>query len=195
MALEIHPDHNFILVMTPERFHAEWSDKICNAILPYLQNDDDATVRLTDIAGILREWTVERDAVNEYLAKCNRTYTRFTTSAMSDILPDIPDAPSGWSTDNHYFYEIVNRSGKSAFIQLALSSRNATEDFMDMCDRINEYYPSKVQKAEWQWRTPFKTSTVEIAEELSKEAIFAGLDGCLKEIQNFEVDLKQKLGL
>ena len=105
---------------------------------------------------------------------------------MSEILPDIPDAPSGWSTDNHYFYEIVNRSGKSVFI---------TEDFMDMCDRINEYYPSKVQKAEWQWRTPFKTSTVEIAEELSKEAIFAGLDGCLKEIQNFEVDLKQKLGL
>ena len=96
---------------------------------------------------------------------------------MSEILPDIPDAPSGWSTDNHYFYEIVNRSGKSVFIQLALSSRNATEDFMDMCDRINEYYPSKVQKAEWQWRTPFKTSTVEIAEELSKEAIFAGLDG------------------
>ena len=177
------------------KFHAEWSDKICNAILPYLQNDDDATVRLTDIAGILREWTVERAAVNEYLAKCNRTYTRFTTSAMSEILPDIPDAPSGWSTDNHYFYEIVNRSGKSVFIQLALSSRNATEDFMDMCDRINEHYPSKVQKAEWQWRTPFKTSTVEIAEALSKEAIFAGLDGCLKEIQNFEVDLKQKLGL
>ena len=88
------------------KFHAEWSDKICNAILPYLQNDDDATVRLTDIAGILREWTVERAAVNEYLAKCNRTYTRFTTSTMSEILPDFPDAPSGWSTDNHYFYEI-----------------------------------------------------------------------------------------
>ena len=175
------------------KFHAEWSDKICNAILPYLQNDDDATVRLTDIAGILREWTVERDGVNEYLAKCNRTYTRFTTRSMSEILPDIPDAPSGWSTDNHYFYEIANRSGKSVFIQLALSSRNATEDFIDMCDRINEYYPSKVQKAEWQWRTPFKTSTVEIAEDLSKEAIFAGLDKCLSEIQAFEIDLKQKL--
>ena len=94
-----------------------------------------------------------------------------------------------------YFYEIVNRSGKSVFIQLALSSRNATEDFMDMCDRINEYYPSKVQKADWQWRTPFKTSTVEIAEDLSKEAIFAGLDECLKEIQTFENDLKQKLGM
>ena len=175
------------------KFHAEWSDKICDAVLPYLQNENDASTRLTDIAGILREWTVERDAVNEYLAKCNRTYTRFTTSTMSEILPDIQDAPSGWNTDNHYFYEIVNRSGKSVFIQLAISSLNATEDFMTMCERINEHYPSKVQKEDWQWRAPFKTSTVEIAEVLSKEAIFAGLDECLKEIQAFEADLKQKL--
>ncbi|MBR6059121.1 MAG: hypothetical protein IKP58_13220 [Victivallales bacterium] len=175
------------------KFHAEWSDKICDAVLPYLQNEDDASTRLTDIAGILREWTVERDAVNEYLAKCNRTYTRFTTSTMSEILPDIQDAPSGWNTDNHYFYEIVNRSGKSVFIQLAFSSLNATEDFMAMCERINEHYPSKVQKEDWQWRVLFKTSTVEIAEVLSKEAIFAGLDECLKEIQAFEADLKQKL--
>ena len=175
------------------KFHAERSDKICDAVLPYLQNENDASTRLTDIAGILREWTVERDAVNEYLAKCNRTYTRFTTSTMSEILPDIQDAPSGWNTDNHYFYEIVNRSGKSVFIQLAISSLNATEDFMAMCERINEHYPSKVQKEDWQWRAPFKTSTVEIAEVLSKEAIFAGLDECLKEIQAFEADLKQKL--
>jgi hypothetical protein len=175
------------------KFHAEWSDKICNAILPYLQNDDDATVRLTDIAGILREWTVEQDAVNENLAKCNRTYIRFTTNGMSEILPDIPNAPSGWTTDNHYFYEIINRTGKSIYIQFAISARNATEDFMAICDRINEHYPSKIQKEDWQWRTPFKTSTVEIAEDYSKGTIFAGLDECLKEIQAFEADLKQKL--
>jgi hypothetical protein len=77
--------------------------------------------------------------------------------------------------------------------QLAFSSRNATEDFMAMCDRINEYYPSKIQKDGWQWRIPFKTSAVEIAEDLSKAAIFAGLDDCLKEIQAFEADLKHKL--
>ena len=129
----------------------------------------------------------------ENLAKCNRTYTRFTTAAMSEILPEIPDAPSGWNTDNHYFYEIVNRNGKSVYIQLAFSSRNATEEFLAMCDRINEYYPSKGQKDNWQWRTPFKTSTVEIGDDLSKEAIFTSLDACLKEIQTFEADLKQKL--
>jgi hypothetical protein len=112
---------------------------------------------------------------------------------MSEILPDIPDAPSGWNTDNHYFYEIVNRNGKSMFIQLSLSSRNATVDFRTICDRINEHYPSKMQKDDWQWRIPFKSSTIDIAEELSKETIFADLDGCLKEIQAFESDLKQKL--
>ena len=175
------------------KFHAEWSDELCNVILPYLQTEDSATARLMDIAGILREWTVERDAVVENLAKCNRTYTRFTTSAMCEILPDIPDAPSGWTTDNHYFYEIINRTGKSIYIQFAISARNATDEFLATCERINEFYPAKQGKENWQWRTPFKTSTVAIDEDLSKDAIFAKLDECLAEIQAFEVDLKQKL--
>lgn len=64
-----------------------------------------------------------------------------------------------------------------------------------MCERINEYYPSKVQKAEWQWRTPFRTTAVEIGEELDKDTLFAGLDDCMKEIQAFEAELKQKLGM
>lgn len=175
------------------KFHAEWSDKICNAVLPYLQTEDDASTRLTDIAGILREWTVSRDGVNANLAKCNRTYTRFTTGGMSAILPDIPDAPSGWNTDNHYFYEIVNRTGKSAYIQFSISSRNATDEFFAICDRINQHYPAKMGKEDWQWRTPFKTTTIEIGEEISKEEIFAKLNECLQEIQAFEADLKQKL--
>ena len=131
--------------------------------------------------------------MNENLAKCNRTYTRFTTSAMSKILPDIPDAPSGWNTENHYFYEIVNRTGKSFYIQLALSSRNATDDFLAVCEKINEFYPAKFGKEEWQWRIPFKTTTMEIGEDLSKEEIFEKLDLCLQEILEFESNLQKKL--
>lgn len=62
-----------------------------------------------------------------------------------------------------------------------------------MCDQINESYPSKTYGEVWQWRIAFKTSTVGIAEEYSKEDIFTGLDKCLEEIQTFEADLKQKL--
>ncbi len=175
------------------KFHAEWSEKICDAVLPYLQNEYDSGIRLFVIADILKSWTIERHDVNENLDKCNRTYTRFTTDVMTKILPDIPNAPSGWGTDNHYFYEIVNRTGKSVYIQLALSSKNATKNFLDICDQINEFYPAKLGKKNWHWRNPFRSKKMTIGEELSKESVYAVLDNCLSEIQAFEIELKQKL--
>lgn len=175
------------------KFHAEWSDRICNAVLPYLQAEDATSERLKNIADIIREWTVIREAVHANLAKCNRSYIRFTTDSMSAVLPDIPNAPSGWNTDNHYFYEIINRTGKSIYIQLAISARNATDEFLAICDRINTYYPAKMGKDDWQWRTPFKTTTIELSEELSKEEIFDKLDICLREVHAFEIDLMRKM--
>ncbi len=178
------------------QFHATWSQKLLEAILPYLHSEGDAdTARLESIAGVLREWTVSCDGVRENLAKSNRTYTRFTTGKMSAILPDIPDAPSGWNTDNHYFYEIVNRTGKSVYIQLSISSRNIPEQFRAICDRINAFYPAKFGKEDWQWRIPFKTSAADIDGDLSRDRIFAGLNGCLEEINAFESDLGHKLGV
>ena len=150
-------------------------------------------VELTEIASILREWVVACKDVNENLDKCNRTYTRFTTNSMSEIIPDIHDAPSGWNTANHYFYEIVNRTGRTVYIQLSLSSRNATKEFLELCERINEYYPAKFPKEHWQWRSPFKTATIAVNKESSKEEIFARLDACLEEVKAFEEDLKEKL--
>ena len=111
---------------------------------------------------------------------------------MSEMLPDIPDAPSGWSTDNHYFYEICNRNGKTVSIQLALSAKNASDEFLAKCERINEF-TGKSGKEHWQWRVAFRTKNVEIGEELDKKAIFSGLDACFDEILAFEVGLGQKL--
>ncbi|MCD8015255.1 MAG: DUF4268 domain-containing protein [Lachnospiraceae bacterium] len=177
------------------KFHAEWSDSFCRAILPYLQDIDDSTQSLMEIAGILKEWTIQKEGVIENIAKCNRTYTRFTTPGMTEILPDIVGAPSGWNTDNHYFYEIVNRTGNTAYIQFAISSQNITSEFRQICDQINEFYPAKFRKEDWKWRTPFKTSTISFDEKTSKETIFDQLDGCLNEILAFESDLREKLHL
>ena len=112
---------------------------------------------------------------------------------MDRIFPDAPGTRSGWSTTNHYFYEIVNRTGKSMYIQLALSSKEMPEDQLETSDRINEFYPSKYDKSEWQWRTPFKTATVEFDDINDKDAVFAKLDECLQEIRGFEDDLNQKI--
>lgn len=150
-------------------------------------------VELTEIASILREWVVACKDANENLDKCNRTYTRFTTNNMSELIPDIHNAPSGWNTANHYFYEIVNRTGRTVYIQLSLSSRNATKEFLELCERINEYYPAKFPKEHWQWRSPFKTATIAVNKESLKEEIFARLDTCLEEVKAFEKDLKEKL--
>lgn len=173
------------------KFHAEWSDKICGAVLPYLQ--DSNSIRLQNIAGTFREWVMmHADAILK-LAKCNRTYTRFTTLGMNAILPDLHDAPSGWNTDNHYFYEIINRNGKEAYIQFAISSKNITDDFRAICDKINKFYPAKTGKEKWLWRTPFKTSNIDIPEDLSKDTLFTSLDFCMNEILAFEADLAEKL--
>lgn len=173
------------------KFHAEWSDKICSVMLEYLLSDEEK--RFNAIIAIFREWVQSKEGVHLDVSRCNRTYTRFTTDRMTTILPDIPNAPSGWNTDNHYFYEIINRNGKTTYIQFAISSKNITDEFRDICENINKYYPAKMGKDDWQWRTPFKTATIELGDELDKDAIVAKLDDCLKEILEFEDDLTNKL--
>ena len=112
---------------------------------------------------------------------------------MDGIFPDAPGTKSGWNTENHYFYEIVNRTGKSAYIQLALSSKEMPEDQLETSDRINEFYPTKWNKEDWQWRTPFRTQTLEFEDLDDKEAIFTKLDTFLQDIDAFETDLRSKL--
>lgn len=172
------------------KFHAEWSDKICGAMLEYLLDDRDK--KFAEVASNFREWVQSRNEAHLNAVKCSRTYTRFTTDGMSKILPDIPNAPSGWNTDNHYFYELINREGKEAYIRLTISSKNITEEFRIICDKVNQFYPAKMGKDDWQWRIPFRTSTVVIDENFSKESIFAALDACANEILAFETDLAEK---
>lgn len=58
---------------------------------------------------------------------------------------------------------------------------------------MNQYYPAKVGKEDWQWRIPFKTTTIDLDEELDKLTVFAKLDSCMQEIPAFESDLACKL--
>lgn len=174
-------------------FHAQWSNKFCEVFLPYLKDKTEEEARKEEIAGIFKEWAVSRKDINVNLARCGRTFTRFTTDTMTEILPDLKGAPSGWGTDNHYFYEIVNRNGHSTHIQFVISAKNITDEYREICNRIYNFYPSSSDNEDWQWRTHFKSEKLEIDDDLNKEKIFAGLDVCLEQIKAFEVDLKKKL--
>ena len=188
------------------RFHAEWSAKIADAMIPYLAEMGSSSEispekaeknqALLKVSMLTKEWALSRSSegkISVDVAKCNRSYTRFRTSFMDGIFPDAPGTKSGWNTENHYFYEIVNRTGKSAYIQLALSSKEMPEDQLETSDRINEFYPTKWNKEDWQWRTPFRTQTLEFEDLDDKEAIFTKLDTFLQDIDAFETDLRSKL--
>ena len=149
-----------------------------------------------NLAEILKTWAIEKTDAGEIdvvLDKTSKTYTRFKTQKMSEILPDSTTSTSGWNTANYYFFEIINNQGNEFYIQCALSSKDIPADLMATCEKINHFYPSKKQKTNWQWRTPFSTKHAQVDDELSEEAIYAHLDKMLEKVKAFEEDLSKKL--
>lgn len=152
--------------------------------------------RASDVAEYFRNWGVQKTKEGEIeivLDKCSKTYTRFKTPTMSAILPDADEALSGWNTKNHYFYEIINNGGTDFYIQISFSSKNIPDDLRAICDEINKHYPSRQQKANWQWRLPFKTKTSKIDFETTEEKIHELLNKKLEEIKAFEAALSAKM--
>lgn len=153
--------------------------------------------RASEIAEHFRNWGIQRTkegSIEIVLDKCSKTYTRFKTKTMSEILPDASEVLSGWNTSNFYFYELINNGGTAFYIQLSLSSKNIPDDLRKVCDEINAHYPSIRQRENWQWRTARISSISKIAQDTAAEKIYELLDKQLKEVQNFESELLAKMG-
>ena len=149
--------------------------------------------RTSDLGDLIKTWAVsktEKGEIEVVLEKCTKTYIRFKTDYISRLMPDTEEPDSGWNTKNHYFYEIRNIDGREFFIQLSLSAKNLTDEQREVCKKINEYFPSRLQKENWQWRTPFVTKHSKTDEELAGEHIWEQLDKKLEEIKTFENKLK-----
>lgn len=152
--------------------------------------------KASGVAAIFMEWAKEKTKTGEIevvIDKCVKGYIRFKTSYMSELLPDAAEPLSGWKTANYYFYEIRNLAGDEFFMQLALSGKDIPDDLRETCDRINDLYPTKQQKENWQWRTPYITKHSKVDEEMPKERIFEQLDKKLEDIKKFEEKLKSQL--
>ena len=175
------------------KFHAEWSEKLCSAFLPILKPLTPKEKQMEEIVGDLREWAVNRQDIQVNLARSSRSYIRFTTPDMSGILPDLPENLSSWGTPNHYFYELLNPTGAELRINFVINAHNAPDSFLELCDKINEFYPAPIQVNDWQWRTPFHTSNFQLPDPLDHDALLSGVEQLLQEVFAFENDLKEKL--
>ena len=145
--------------------------------------------RSSELAKTLHAWAAEMTSkgIIEFVPdKSNKTYTRFKTKAMSELLPDAVGVKSGWGTSNYYFYEIRNNDGREFFFQFAVSAKDIPEDIRSVCDRINAVFPSRHQKVNWQWRIHFTSHHSKVDEELSEEKIFEQLNKRFEEVKAFE---------
>ena len=157
--------------------------------------------RTHDIALFILKWAQDKESNGEIhvnLEKCTNTYCRFTTDAMSALLPDALEPRSGWKTKNHYFYEVVNNKrthvkagnkGNIVGMQLALSGENIPKSLKTICEKINKHYPSKRQYENWYWRIPFNVERVVIPYEMGEENIIKLLDAQFAELMNYEKEL------
>ncbi len=158
------------------------------------ENKPDRASQLADIMHSWAEMMSEKGELEYVADKSAKTLTRFKTRVMSEILPDSATSRSGWGTSNYYFYEIRNIDGKEFFIQFALSSKDIPDDLRITCERINQIYPSRMQKSNWQWRTPYTTKHSRVDDEdLSEDKVYEQLTKHFEEIKRFEMKLHSLL--
>ena len=188
------------------KFHVELSTKMADSMIPYLAEISKAVTLSPEkaeknkalylLSKYAKEWAAVRSEQREIsfdLCNGNRTYTRFRTNVMDELFPDSPGTKSSWNTENHYFYEIINDTGKGLFVQLVFNSKEMPANQLELSDKIDVYYPSKDKDSGWSYRIPFKTEIHYFDDINNKEAVFAQIDKWLQEIKAFEEDLKTKL--
>lgn len=145
-----------------------------------------------EIANLIQKWASLKDASGEIKVcndKCNTTYCRFTTDAVSKLFPDGAEANSGWKTKNHYFFEIVNETGKTIHMQLAFSSENIPSEQKTLCDEISVRLPVKKQRTNWKWWCPYITKRQNVSKTMCEEEIIKILNEQYELLQTFEKQL------
>lgn len=177
--------------------HAVWSKKLLEAVLPYLQTNEKKNTlgskRRAQVDQIIRDWIVATDGIEKQMSSKGIVYLTFTTEEMSAILPDLVGKYSGWNNEKPYRYEIINRDGRHIYIKLVISRDGLTDKHLEICDKINEFYPAPHGKVDWKWRSPFRVDTFDVGGDISKERLFEKLDQSLEQIRDFEKELKEKL--
>lgn len=152
--------------------------------------------RLQNVSEVFKAWCKKQDEKELIFfdeEKSSKSYMRFRTSFMDKYILESNNI-SGWNTQNHYYYEISSYCDKNDnvkfAIQLSFNSANLEKDNLDQLEKIiTAVQPNKPLKSNWQWRTVFKSKTMNfISDELlpevfeEKNSIYLMLDKMFDEI-------------
>ncbi|RRF95357.1 MAG: DUF4268 domain-containing protein [Lachnospiraceae bacterium] len=170
------------------KFMAEWSKKYLDVILPILEEryggydpDDQKKQTIFDMATKWVQAKADEGLLEADFKHSSRSAIRFKTQQMSVLFPDTEQI-SDWGTRNHYFFEIQNKTGHSAYIQMCLNSKNLTADEKAFYERAIECSNSRTSVNGWVWRTIFRSETVDFEENLSEQDVAEKLDTAFEDI-------------
>ena len=144
--------------------------------------------RSNHVAKLIFDWLSRKEQSGEiklYRERCGRKNIRFTTDELSKILPDAKEVLSGWGTPNFYFLEAKNYQGNAIKMQFAVTSINIPDDLRKVCDKINNRFPSRIQKTDWEWRTHYSTGATKISEKTSDAEIVNILEEQYNKLMSF----------
>lgn len=142
-----------------------------------------------NVSAIMLEWAKGKEAAGEIileLNRCGKKFVRYTTKATSELLPEDETPDSGWRTKTRYFYEIAHNGGRHVRIQFVINSDNTSEKLMNRFKRINDKFPSRIQKESWRYRTHFVSERIGFDENTTKSDILDALEEVYVQIKDFE---------
>lgn len=192
---------NYVEIIRRDIMKKDEVEKICREIyfkhkkaldLIYENRPDKAF----ELSEIIKKWAKEKQEQNKLIfdsEHTNKTYTRFRTTEMDNVIPFSDKPDSAWGTKNHYFYEVQN-DGKKVFMKFVVNSDNATKAQKELFENINNYYPTKNTGKNWHYRVHFSTDKIKIYDddEIDESEMKNQLDKAFIKIQKFEKQLISK---
>lgn len=139
----------------------------------------------------IKKWCsikMKEEKINFDESKASKTFIRFTTDNMTNLLGELKECKSGWKSTSYYYYEIQNRNGWIR-IQLSLSSQGLNKEQEEKCLKLGRIAKSGIFKENWTWKTikALKWHDLSnLSSEDIEENIFELLDSYLVEINKFE---------
>ncbi len=150
-----------------------------------------------NVASIMLEWAKGKEKSGELTLdynRCGKKFVRYTTKAVTELIPETEEASSEWKTKNHYFYEIVNNQERKMHFQFAICSVGIPAETRETMEEINRVFPSRTQKENWVWKCPFTTRRIRWDENTTKKDIINALEELYGEVKDFEKRLIEAIG-
>lgn len=120
-------------------------------------------------------------------------WIRFTSTALSRLIPQQKDICSDWGTTSFYYYEFVCKVD-SVQMQFTLYGSEQAESLIDVFRRINDIYSFRGRfMPNFGYAHPKVTETVHFDRDISEKDLFAILEKLYEEMMDFEKELLDKM--